>query len=170
MYKQLLLLFFIFIFGSLNAQDNIHVVEKKHYFSSVDTKDTFQITLSGNEIANGKVTFRILTNIGDIILKESYPSRYLIGYGLIGEDENVKRQEKYIIKRMDEFFKEDNFSSPAIGLEDSCESDYSDCETWETLKNDQTAIGFYFLIGEEAGCWIAYSKKLKKVLRYYCCC
>ena len=71
---------------------------------------------------------------------------------------------------MDEFFNEDNFSSPAIGLEDSCESDYSDCEIWETLKNEQTAVGFYFLIGEEAGCWIAYSKKLKKVLRYYCCC
>ena len=171
MYKYLVIILFITIINKTNAQVNIiHFVEKEHHFSSINKEDKFQIILTGDNIIDAEVTIRILTTNDSILFKESYSSVDLIGYGLIGEKVTVELQEKYILKRMNEFFDKDNFNAPAIGLNDTCDSDYSNCEIWNILQKDQTAISFYYLIGEEIGCRIAYSKELKKVVKFFCCC
>ncbi len=171
MNKYLIILLLIIVLNSKNAQNNyIHIVEKEHYFSSINIRDKFQIILSGDKIIDGEVTIRILTTSDTILFEESYHSTYLIGYGLSSERVTTEKREKYILKRMNEFFDEDKFNSPAIGLNDSCDTDYANCEIWNILQKQQTAISFYYLIGEEAGCKIAYSKKLKKVVKFFCCC
>ena len=168
--KSVPFLLILLILGSTVAEKKIlHKVEKEHYFSSAESKDTFQILLTGDSIIDGEVVFRILSTAGDTIFTESFPSKYLIGYDSI-EDDSTQKKEEYILQRMNEFFDEENFSQPAIGENESCDADYSDCKIWDILKKDQTAIGFYYLVGEERGCNIAYSKILKKVVTYFYCC
>ena len=83
---------------------------------------------------------------------------------------SVKDQENFIKSRVLEFFDEKNFKTPAIKSDEVFDEDYSDKDIWESIKNDKHAIGFYFLIGEEDGRSIAYSKRLKKVVLYFNCC
>jgi hypothetical protein len=82
----------------------------------------------------------------------------------------VKDTEKYMRNRVKEFFDEKNFNYPAIKQDEVFDEDYSDMEIWNDIKSDRTAIGFYYLIGEEDGRTIAYSKKTKKVVMYFNCC
>ena len=169
--KSFQLLFILFILGfTVNGKNVIYKVEGEHYFSNTESKDTFQIVLIGNDIINGEVNLIILSTAGDTIFTESFPSRYIIGYGLFGEEDTKEKKESYILKRMNEFFDEGNFSRPAIRENESCDPDYSDCEIWDLLKKDQTTIGFHYLIGEERSCSIAYSKVLNRVVKYFCCC
>ena len=63
-----------------------------------------------------------------------------------------------------------NFINPAIAADDKFEADYSDKEIWDDIKSDPTAIGFYYMLGEEDGRRIAFSKKTGKVLMYFNCC
>jgi hypothetical protein len=169
--KSIPLLFILFIFAFTVDGNNVrYKVEREHQFSSTESKDKFQIVLTGDDIINGEVNLIILSTAGDTIFTESFPSRYLIGYGLFGEEDTKEKKESYILKRMNEFFDEGNFSQPAIRENESCDPDYSDCEIWDALKKDQTTIGFHYLIGEERSCSIAYSKILKRVVKYFCCC
>jgi len=169
--KTIPLLFILFILGfTVNGKNVIYKVEREHYFSNTESKDIFQIVLIGNDIINGEVNFLILSTAGDTIFSESFPSRYLIGYGLFGQESPKEKKESHILKRMNEFFDEGNFSRPAIRENESCDPDYSDCEIWEILKKDQTTIGFHYLISEERSCSIACSKILKRVVTYFCCC
>jgi hypothetical protein len=140
-------------------------------FSDLETKDTFSIQLTGNSISEGTVSFTIRNNKDELIFEEKFPSTYLIGYGLIEiKDPTIEQEEQYIRKRVSEFFNEDNFIQPAIEETDEFDSDYSIQEDWIIIKSDQTSVGFYYLVGEGAGCRIAYSKKLKRTIKYFCCC
>lgn len=37
-------------------------------------------------------------------------------------------------------------------------------DIWKDIRSGESAVGFYYLVGEEDGRHIAYSKKLKKVV------
>ena len=141
----------------------------KHAFSNPDKLDLFQVYLKGESILKSKLVFVITNYNGVVLLKEEYSSIDLIGYGLDNNASN-KVQEEFIKKRIAEFFKEDNFSKPAIKFDSEFESNYSEKNVWDDIKSDQTAIGFDYLIGEEDGRSIAYSKKFKKVVEFYGCC
>ena len=141
----------------------------KHAFSNPDKLDLFQVYLKGESILKSKLVFVITNYNGVVLLKEEYSSIDLIGYGLDNNASN-KVQEEFIKKRIAEFFKEDNFSKPAIKLDTEFVSNYSEKQVWDDIKSDQTAIGFDYLIGEEDGRSIAYSKKFKKVVEFYGCC
>lgn len=138
-------------------------------FSSNNTKDRFVLSLKGQSIIDGKVLFKIYSTFGDELWKEEFDAIDLIGYGL---DLNaaVTEKERYISKRIANFFNRKNFLTPAIKSGESYDPDYSDKEIWDDISSDFTAIGFYYLIGEESGCRIAYSKKLKRIVIYYTCC
>jgi len=138
-------------------------------FSSNNTKDRFVITLTGESIIEGIVLFKIYSSDGDELWNEKFNATDLIGYG-IDFDSSIDQKEKFIKKRILDFFKKDNFTTPAIGGEEKYDSDYSDRDIWNDIISDSTSIGFYYLIGEERGCRIAYSKKYKKIVTYYCCC
>lgn len=115
--------------------------------------------------------FTISNSDGKTINLEEYPSKYLIGYGLVSPTQpTLKEEEEYIKKRVAEFFNEENFSNTAIEVGAQIDTDYSNEENWNDIKSDQTAVGFSYLIGEEARCQIAYSKKKRKIVKYFCCC
>jgi len=143
--------------------------ETVHYFSSPGDKDTFKITVTGQSIKSGQFRFQIITKDGEIILDESYETTMLLDYGL-KPNPTDKETEEYIKTRIDRFLTDDNFHQPAISKSDTFDEDYSDKEIWDDIISDQTSIGFHYLIGEEDGRQIAFSKKLWKVVLYYNCC
>lgn len=143
--------------------------EALHYFSSTVEKDTFKIIVTGQSIKDGQFKFQIITKAGQLILDESYETTMLLDYGL-KDKPNDNEIEEYIKARIDKFFNEDNFHQPAISKTDTFDKDYSEKEIWDDIIADQTSIGFYYLIGEEAGQQIAFSKKLGKVVSYFNCC
>ena len=116
------------------------------------------------------MVFKIIDFEGAEILNETYPSNVLISGYIFDEKSTSKKLEEYIKKRVSEFFKEDNFSNPALSVDSKFDSDYSDKKNWTDIKSDSSAVGFYYLIGLENGCRISYSKKQKQVLKYFCCC
>jgi hypothetical protein len=143
----------------------------KRPFSDPAFKDELSIKVFGESLVGGTVVILIISSDGRIIYKQEHPASHLIGYGLMGEEAtNIARMEEYITKRVDEFFIDDHFSNPAVSLNETFDNDYSELESWNSIQSDQTAIGFYYLIGEEAGCRIAYSKKEQQTLTYFCCC
>ena len=141
-----------------------------HDFSKVGKKDEFYICIRGKSIEAGKVIFTIVSHDKTTILREEFPSYLLINYGFEGDFESVKDNEKYMRNRIKEFFDEKNFKYPAIKQDGVLDEDYSDKEIWNDIQSDRTAIGFFYLIGEEDGRTIAYSKKTKKVVLYFNCC
>ncbi|MFM9838283.1 MAG: hypothetical protein ACKVOQ_08475 [Cyclobacteriaceae bacterium] len=140
-----------------------------HYFSSPGDKDTFKITVTGQSIKSGHFRFQIITKDGEIILDENFETTMLLDYGL-KTNPTDQETEEYIKTRIDKLFSDDNFHQPAISKLDTFDEDYSDKEIWDDIISDQTSIGFYYLIGEEDGRQIAFSKKLGKVVLYYNCC
>ena len=141
-----------------------------HDFSQVGKKDKFYICIRGKSITEGQVIFTITSHDNREILREEFPSYLLMNYGFIGDLESEKDRVKYMTSRIKEFFKEKNFYSPAIKEDEVFNEDFSDKEIWTEIKSDRTAIGFHYLIGEEDGRKIAYSKKAKKVVMYFNCC
>lgn len=140
-----------------------------HHFSSTVDKDSFKIFLTGKSIQDGQIKFQIIKKDGLKILDETFSVTAFLDYGL-KENANNKEREEYIKDKLDKFFNEDNFHQPAIAANDSFDEDYTKKEIWDDIISDRTAIGFYYLIGEEDGRHIAYSKKLGKVVLYYNCC
>ncbi len=151
--------------------DSILIEQRvSHDFSQVGKKDEFFICIRGKSITEGQVIFTIISHDKEIILKEEFPSYLLMDYGFMGDLESEKDREKYITKRIIEFFEEKNFHSPAIKQDETFNEDLSNKEIWNDIQSDRTAIGFSYLIGEEDGRKIAYSKKTKKVVMYLNCC
>ena len=140
-----------------------------HYFSSPTVEDTFKITLRGETVRDATVEFEIRTPEGYSIHYESFPSNYLIGYGLSDKATERERTD-YIKDRILRLFNEENFKQPAISSEDVFDESYSDKEIWDDIHADTTAISFEYIIAEETIRHIAYSKKLKQVMLIYTCC
>lgn len=143
--------------------------ETLHHFSSATDKDSFKIVVTGKSLKSAHFRFQITTNDGRVILDESYETTMLLDYGLKDKPTDSETEE-YIKARIDKFFNEGNFHQPAIASNDSFDADYSRKEIWDDIIADQTAVGFYYLIGEEDGRHIAYSKKFGEVVLYYNCC
>ena len=139
-------------------------------FSNPNKKDKFTISIIGESILEGEMVFKIIDFKGAEILNETYPSNVLINGYII--DENTTDEEKInmIKKRVSSFFDDKNFIFPAINSSDIIDTDYSNSEIWNDIKSNPKALGFYYLIGDELGCKLAYSKKQKKIVKYFCCC
>jgi len=157
--------------GSFVRYDSlIHEIKFYHKFSSNEKKDLFTISLKGKNILTGYVTISITRYDGELIFIEENPATYLIGYHFDG-DATQDEKEKYIIERMNEFFKEDNFSIPTIDKNDSYDEDYNgNIDEWNGLKNSKFSVGFDFLIGEENYRSIAWLESKNKLITYYSCC
>jgi hypothetical protein len=150
------------------------LIENKvlHAFSDPSKKDEFRIAISGKSLLKGKVLFTITNSEGKNLLREEFDANYLLGYDFTGNINSKKETDAFIQKRIREFFSEDRFSTPAIEedivFED--QSYYIDKETWEEIKANKQAIGFYYLLGAEDGRHIAFSVKKGKVVMFYNCC
>tara|TARA_B110001450_G_C17629167_1_gene484512 strand:+ start:571 stop:1119 length:549 start_codon:yes stop_codon:yes gene_type:complete len=157
----------------LSTNSNNFILLEKHrdkLFSYPNKKDKFSISIIGENILNGKMIFKIINSNGIELLNETYPSNVLINGYII--DENTTDEEKInmIKKRVSSFFDDKNFIFPAINSSDIIDTDYSNSEIWNDIKSNPKALGFYYLIGDELGCKLAYSKKQKKIVKYFCCC
>lgn len=154
----------------INKLDSVlYKRELLHQFSSTLEKDTFKIVVTGESLKDGQFKFQIIKKNGQLILDESYETTLLLDYGL-KVNPTEKEMEQHIKTRIDNFFNEDNFHSPAISKTDTFDENYGEREIWDDISSDQTAIGFHYLIGEEDGRQIAFSKKSGKVVLYYHCC
>lgn len=151
---------------------DIHSVTKEHFFSSRQTKDLFRIRLTGGNILEGRIKFEIITSSGEFIYSINFEAKLLLGYGL-DTNSNDQQKSQYIIKRMNEFFLEENFITPAIESAEVYDKDYYgiiDKTQWNQIKNDEKSIAFYYLLAEGDQTWITFLKKEKKVIRYKICC
>lgn len=150
------------------------LIENKvfHAFSSPSKKDEFHIIITGKSLLKGKVVFTITNSAGKNLLREEFDANYLLGYDFTGNINSQKETDAFIQKRIKEFFSEEKFSVPAIEDDTIFEdqSYYIDKETWEEVKSNKEAIGFYYLLGKEDGRHIAFSNKKGKVVMVYNCC
>jgi hypothetical protein len=147
----------------------LQTISQAHKFSNPLKPDQFTLTLSGNSLLNGTISFTITSTDGQNIYSESFPSSYLLNYD-IDPTATKKEKEAFVLKRMKEFFGEENFSAPAVKASDTFDPEYADKQVWELLRSDRDAVGFTYLVGEEDSRSIAWSKKQKKVVRYFECC
>ncbi len=150
------------------------LIENKvlHSFSDPAKKDEFRIVITGKSLLKGKVLFTITNPEGKNLMKEEFEANFLLGYDFTGNINSKKETDVFITKRINEFFSEDRFSVPAIREDEIFEdqSYYIDKETWDEIKANKQAIGFYYLLGAEDGRHIAFSKKKGKVVMVYNCC
>ncbi|MBK0404968.1 hypothetical protein I5M27_18430 [Adhaeribacter sp. BT258] len=143
---------------------------KRHNFSNNQSPDIFRLILKGKDLVNAEATFSITNSFGREIFKETFPASDLIGYEITVENPSIIKKEEVIKKRANEFFIEKNFLNPAISPKEEFDEDYAEETIWKDIKMDRTAIGFFYLLGEEGLSWIAYSKKTGKVVMYRTCC
>lgn len=160
-------------YSTLFAQKKapIHLSQSvKHAFSDPDKKDSFNITLVGNNYLYAHVTFQIFDYNGKRIYLDSFPSKYLLGFSEEPNDP-VEKLSSVIRKRIKDFFEEENFFSPAIGKTEIYEKDYTELPltVWKEVRSNKQ-LGFYFLVGEENGRRIVYIPRLHKVVVYFSCC
>lgn len=160
----------LFVQSGPNVQEPLYEKTLERPFSHPDDNDVFSIRIVGDSISTGEFILTITTFENEVIFQEKHHTNLLIGYGLPFEETDTNIIETYIKKRVDEFFIDDNFLNPAIPENHKFDPDYSDEEIWNDIKSDSTAIGFYYLLGIENGCRIAYSKKKREVVKYFCCC
>lgn len=136
-----------------------------HSFSNELTQDTFKISLTGTSVLEGAITFEIMNSTGEKLFSENYSSQDFIIYFKTQTDDTLELTN-YIIDALDSFLDEANFQNPAIPSYEKFNEMYSDESVWKDLKNNTKAIGFkYTISGSESK--IVYSKKDKKVLRYF---
>lgn len=155
--------------GTLN--DSVLIENRvMHAFSQVDNKDEFYICIKGKSILKGKIIFKITNSDGIELLNEEFPSYLMMDYGFVGDMNSLKDCEDYIKNRIKDFFNEKYFICPAIKSDENFDESYSNKEIWDEIKSDQTRIGFSYLIGEEDGRHISFSKKKGKVVIYFNCC
>lgn len=146
--------------------------KKLHAFSNPEKKDVFFIGIKGKNLLDGKVIFTITSSDGKQLLSEEFDADYLLGYDFTGDIKSQKDTDAFIKKRVESFFAAKNFSVPAIKNDIVFEDQeyYIDKETWQEIKTNKQAIGFYYLLGKEDGRHIAFSVKMQKVVMYYNCC
>ncbi|MGV3609837.1 MAG: hypothetical protein ACO1N0_02740 [Fluviicola sp.] len=158
----------------LPTEKSDYLIENKvlHAFSDPSKKDEFRIVITGKSLLKGKVLFTITSAAGKNLLKEEFDANYLLNYGFQGDIDSQKDTDAFITKRIRDFFSKESFFVPAIKENDVFEdqSYYIDEETWKEIKANKKAIGFHYLVGEEDGRYIAFSKKKGKVVMVYNCC
>ncbi|TSJ42521.1 hypothetical protein [Fluviicola chungangensis] len=156
------------------AEKSKYLIENKvlHAFSDPKKQDEFQLVITGESLLKGKAVLTITSSEGKDLLKETFDANFLLGYDFTGDIHSKKETDAFITKRVKEFFSEDRFTVPAIEENDVFEdqSYYIDKATWEEIKSNRQAIGFYYLLGSEDGRHVAFSKQKGKAVMYYNCC
>jgi hypothetical protein len=146
--------------------------ETNHFFSSKEKQDVFLIELIGKAMADANVSFTIKNSDGIEIYSDKFKAKELFNYNL---KPNSTREEEneFIIKRINEFFSEKNFLTPAVPIDDVYDENYNgliDSITWNRIRRDKKSIGFYYILGEENKSWIVYDKAQNTVIKYQICC
>ena len=155
------------------GSDVSYTIKAAHMFSSLTTKDHFQLSVSGKSIAEGRIMFTISTSDHKEIFRDSFPAYDLLyNYDAaeFGGSTQLSRQKKenIIQSRMKRFFSDTCFRYPAINPDEQYDKgDNIDQSAWNDIHSDKTSIGFVYAHGYESMYGIAFSKKKKKTVLYY---
>jgi len=163
-----LIMYFIFFWSAeVSAQSVLASSTTRHAFSDAFKNDYFKLTINGSRLIDADAAFEILDPNGRRIYLEEFTADMLLEPEKEGEELTNQQKEDYIKKRVNDFFKEDNFYRPAIDLTEEFDIDYNpDLKGWQLIRGDRTAIGFEYRIGISNTKRIAWVKNWKKMLIY----
>lgn len=152
-----------------NAQsDTLKTVSKRHIFSSPGSPDVFRLAMRGKDVLSGEATFTITDNSGQVIFREILSAEDLeaaMVYEMKTPTASVAEREAYIRRRMDEFFGDKNFRTPALTVKDTYPTDGTvDRATWDDLRQRPDAVSFSYLVGKEDRRRIAWAPRTKQVV------
>jgi hypothetical protein len=154
---------------AVNAQsDTLKVVRKRHRFSSPSTEDEFKLVLRGPSLLAGEATFTITDSGGQIIFREVLSAADLeaaMVYEMKNRTATQAEREAFVRRRMDEFFADKNFRTPAINDQEAHQPNLLDRATWEDLRRRPDAISFQYTLGKEDGRRIAWAPLKREVVR-----
>jgi hypothetical protein len=154
---------------AVNVQsDTLKMVERRHRFSSPSTDDTFRLVLRGSSLLAGEATFTITNSGGETIFREVVSASDLeaaMVYEMKNATATQAEREAFVRRRMDDFFADKNFRTPAVKSQETYQAGPIDRTTWDDLRRRPDSIGFQYLVGKEDGRRIAWSPLKQQVVR-----
>ncbi|SMB97070.1 hypothetical protein SAMN00120144_0277 [Hymenobacter roseosalivarius DSM 11622] len=154
---------------AVNAQsDTLKTVQRQRRFSSPSAEDEFKLVLRGPCLLAGEATFTITNSGGETIFREVLSAADLeasMVYEMKGNTATQAEREPFVRRRMDDFFADKNFRTPAVTAKDTYQADTIDRTTWDDLLRRPDSIGFQYLVGKEDGRRIAWSPLKQQVVR-----
>ncbi|WP_303311408.1 hypothetical protein [Hymenobacter sp. BT730] len=149
----------------LTPKSVLNSVRTTHQFSDPKSKDIFILLLQGTKILNSQARFLIISSKGDTLRNEVMPALALLDERELEDPQaaTVRDKEIGILKGMNNFFKDDRFTSPAIPRS-MTEAAVSDQEAWQAVREDNKSVGFDYVTAGRKERRIAFSRKLNKAV------
>jgi hypothetical protein len=127
------------------------------------------LQISGGNLFDANVAFRIVTSDGVEIYSLDFSIDRMMERG--PEDRRTIQDSLNILRALDHFFDEGNFTSPAIeDTTDFARANFISQDQWLPFWLDKTSIGFYFQLGAEEVLGIGYSRSKRKAVQFFACC
>lgn len=140
-----------------------------HTFSNPIIPDTFKLTVIGASFMQSKTVFEIISSEGNIVYADTINTSLLvtdvINVGSESDPPTADDETKLIERILKFFFHPENFSQPAIGINEVFDKE-SNTVYWQEIKADTKAVSFVYPSGKEGLTSIAYLKRLKKAVVY----
>ncbi len=161
--------------AAANGQsDTLKTVHRRHIFSSPGSPDEFRLVMRGKDMLTGEATLTITDASGQVIFREILPAADLeaaMVYEMETPTATAAEREAYIRRRMDEFFSDKNFQTPALATKAAYPTTAStsttntiDRATWDDLRQRPDAVSFTYLVGKEDRRRIAWAPRTKQVV------
>ena len=127
----------------LSSRTVLNTVRTTHAFSNSDTKDNFVLQLRGPRVLTARAHLIVTNSNGDTLRHEVLPARALLDERGLDDAQaaTVRDQEIAILRGMNTFFREEQFSKPAVAANAEQPAEM-DTQTWQALRDDRAAIGF----------------------------
>ena len=127
----------------LSSRTVLNTVRTTHTFSDPNTKDNFILQLRGPRVLTARAHLIVTNAKGDTLRHEVLPARALLDEHSLDDPRaaTVRDQEIAILRGMNSFFREDQFSQPAV-VPNADQPAEVDTQTWQALRDDRTAVGF----------------------------
>ncbi|SHI61751.1 hypothetical protein SAMN02745146_1193 [Hymenobacter daecheongensis DSM 21074] len=148
--------------------DTLKVVRRRHLFSSPTTPDVFTLALRGSSLLGGEATLTITDGSGQVIFREVLSAADLeasLVYEMKQSTATATEREAFVRKRMDEFFADKNFRTPAISPQQAYQPGTLDRAAWDELRRQPKTIGFQYLVGKEDARRVVWSPLKKQVVQ-----
>ncbi|WP_156126325.1 hypothetical protein [Hymenobacter sp. DG25B] len=149
----------------LTSKSILNSVRTTHHFSDNKTKDNFVLLLQGTKILNSQARFIITSSKGDTLRNEVIPALALLDERELEDPQaaTVRDKEIGILKGMNNFFRDDHFTSPAIPRSMTT-APVADQEAWQAVRDDNKSVGFDYITSGGRERRISYARKLNKAV------
>ncbi|GAB3224072.1 hypothetical protein GCM10027346_03800 [Hymenobacter seoulensis] len=151
--------------GRVTSRTVLRTVNATRNFSNTKSKDNFVLQLRGTKIATSQAYFMIISSAGDTLRKEIIPATALINERDLQDPQTaaVRDKEIAILQGMNSFFREDRFVQPAVPRS-ATQPENVDAESWNSVREDNRAVGFDYTSTDGRERRLAYSKKLGRAV------